>query len=173
MHGRRGEDPTEPPASAPFPHPAVSHETRLQDLSDDFERQGLRPFHTPLGVMLDESSKHTSRCIRCSTCDGHPCLVQAKADAQVLCVDPALSHPNVTLLTNAFVSRLGTDATGREVTKVVVQTRGEIVEYSASIVVVACGAINSAALLLGSVSDKHPHGLATAPTWWAGTTWAT
>ncbi|MGA2451361.1 MAG: GMC family oxidoreductase [Polyangiaceae bacterium] len=160
VHGQRSEDPTEPAASAPYPHPPITHEQRLQDLSDDFAQQGLRPFHTPLGVMLDETSRHKSRCIRCSTCDGHPCLVSAKADAQVLCVDPALEHANVTLLTNAFVRRLETSSTGREVSKVVVDHDGEIGEYAASIVVVACGAINSAALLLGSANDKHPRGLA-------------
>jgi choline dehydrogenase-like flavoprotein len=160
VHGLRGEDPTEPPASAPFPHPPVSHEPRIQHLSDDFARLGLRPFHTPLGVMLDERNPHKSRCIRCETCDGHPCLVYAKSDAHVLCVDPALEHPNVTLLTNAYVTRLETSPSGREVTKVIVQRDEATDEYSASMVVVACGAINSAALLLRSTNDKHPHGLA-------------
>ena len=55
VHGERGEDPTEPPASAPYPYPAVSHEPRIQQLSDDFARLGLKPFHVPLGVMLDET----------------------------------------------------------------------------------------------------------------------
>src|SRR5262245_30287602 len=53
VHGQRGEDPTEPMAGAPYPHPPVSHEPRIQQLSDDFARLGLRPFHTPLGVMLE------------------------------------------------------------------------------------------------------------------------
>ncbi len=160
VHGERGVDPTEPPASAPYPFPPVSHEPRIQELSDDLERLGLRPFHTPLGVMLDEKNRRTSRCIRCATCDGHPCLIYAKSDAQVLCVDPALEHPNVSLLTNAYVSRLETSPSGREVKKVVIQRNGATEAYSADIVVVACGAINSAALLLRSANDKHPRGLA-------------
>ncbi|MGH7961535.1 MAG: GMC oxidoreductase [Candidatus Binatia bacterium] len=160
VHGQRGEDPTEPPASAPYSHPPISHEPRMQQLSDDFAHLGLRPFHTPLGVMLDEQTPHKSRCIRCNSCDGFPCLVSAKADAQVVCVDPALEHPNVTLLTNAYVSRLETSASGREVTKVYVQRNGRQETYAAGVVVVACGAINSAALLLRSANDKHPRGLA-------------
>jgi choline dehydrogenase-like flavoprotein len=160
VHGDRGEDPTEPPASAPFPHPAVSHEPRLQQLSEDLAAGGLRPFHTPLGIMLDERRPHASRCIRCNSCDGYPCLVQAKADAQVLGVDPALQHPNVTLLTNAYVERLETTASGREIAKVVVKRGPERLELSAGLVVVAAGAINSAALLLRSASDRHPQGLA-------------
>jgi len=111
-------------------------------------------------VMLNEQDPRQSRCIRCDTCDGHPCLVYAKSDAQVLCVDPALEHPNVTLLTGAYVSRLETGPSGREVTGVLVERGGATEAYSADIVVVACGAINSAALLLRSAGHKHPRGLA-------------
>ena len=92
VHGERGEDPTEPPASGPYPHPAVSHEPRISQLSEDFARAGLRPFHTPLGIMLDEHSP-TSKCIRCNTCDGYPCLIYGKSDAQVHGVDRALESP--------------------------------------------------------------------------------
>jgi choline dehydrogenase-like flavoprotein len=160
VHGERGVDPTEPPSTAPYPYPAVSHEPRIQHLHDDLERLGLKPFHVPLGIMLDERSPATSPCIRCDTCDGHPCLVHAKSDAQVLCVDPALRHPNVSLLTDAYVSRLDTSASGREVSSVVVERNGETERYTADVVVVSCGAINSAALLLRSANDRHPHGLA-------------
>jgi choline dehydrogenase-like flavoprotein len=160
VHGERGEDPTEPHASEPYPHPAVSHEPRLQALAEDFARSGLKPFHTPLGIQIDEKSPSRSQCIRCATCDGFPCLVRAKSDAQVLAVDPALEFPNVTLLTNAFVERLETTSSGRAVNKVAVRRNGAYEEYSADVVVVSAGAINSAALLLRSANDRHPHGLA-------------
>ena len=160
VHGERGVDPTEPPASGPYPYPPVSHEPRMQQLSDDFAGLGLKPFHVPLGVQIDEKDRHMSKCIRCETCDGFPCLVHAKSDAQVVCVDPALRFPGVKLLTNAYVEKLKTSPTGREVTSAVVRQNGAAEEYSASIVVVSCGAINSAALLLRSASDKYPRGLA-------------
>ncbi len=160
VHGERREDPTDPPASAPYPHPAVSHEPRIQQLHDDLAGLGLRPFHVPLGVMLDEKNPRASRCIRCETCDGHPCLVGAKSDAQTVCVDPALEHPNVTLLTGAYVEKLETGASGREVTRIVVKRAEAVEHYSADVVVVSAGAINSAALLLRSANDRHPRGLA-------------
>ena len=162
VHGTRGVDPTEPAASAPYAHPPVSHEPRMQQLSDDFARQGLSPFHTPLGIRLDERNARTSACIRCATCDGHPCLVNAKADAQLCGVDLALLHPNVTLLTGAHVSRLETWPSGREVRHVVVERDGETTRLAADLVVVAAGAINTAALLLRSHSDAHATGLANA-----------
>jgi choline dehydrogenase-like flavoprotein len=110
--------------------------------------------------MLDERSPHTSKCIRCNTCDGFPCLLGAKSDAQVCAVDPALAHPNVTLMTDTYVERLGTDAAGRAVNRVIVRKEGHRDELSGDVVVVSCGAINSAALLLRSASARHPQGLA-------------
>ena len=101
---------------------------------------------------------------------------------------PALEHPNVTLLTGATVVELRTNASGSAVTEVVVErggnenppTRaaggrsgtngsgtgrsgaasGECESYAADIVVVSCGAANTAKLLLSSATDKHPAGLA-------------
>jgi choline dehydrogenase-like flavoprotein len=164
VHGERGVDPTEPWASAPYRYPAVQHEPRIQQLSADLSRRGLRPFHVPLGIMLDEGNPAKSRCLRCDTCDGFPCLVQAKSDAQVVCVDPALAYPNVTLMTNATVTRLLTSASGREVIGVEVQRGVEKTTevISGDLVVSSCGAINSAALLLRSRNDRHPNGLANA-----------
>jgi len=164
VHGQRGEDPNEPPSSGPFPHPPVSHEPRIAALSESLAKDGLHPFHLPLGILLDEKDGKptpTSICIRCDAFDGFPCLLNGKADAQVICVDPALkAHPNVTLMTGAYVSRLETDQSGRTVTSVHVTRNGGEERYSADIVVVACGALSSALLLLRSASDSHPNGLA-------------
>ncbi|HEY4677754.1 MAG TPA: GMC family oxidoreductase [Candidatus Angelobacter sp.] len=160
VHGDRGSDPTEPWASKPYRRPAVSHEPRMHQVVDGFAKLGCKPFPVPLGILIDEKDPHASKCIRCSTCDGYPCLVQAKADAQTICVEPALEYPNVTLLTNAYVERLETDNSGTKVSKVIVQREGVQEEYSADIVVSSGGAINSAALLLRSANSAHPRGLA-------------
>ncbi len=160
VHGERGEDPSEPPASGPYPYPAISHEPRIQKLHDDLVRTGHKPFHLPVGVNLDESNPEKSACIRCSRLDGFPCMVDGKADAHVLCIRPALEHPNVTLLTNSRAVRLETDESGGSVTGVVVDRHGMRETYRASVVVVSCGAVNSALLLLRSATDQHPNGLA-------------
>jgi choline dehydrogenase-like flavoprotein len=161
VHGARGEDPTEPPSSGPYPYPAVSHEPRIQQLSDDLARLGYHPFHTPNGIMLNERNMPFSTCIRCQDCDGFPCLLHAKSDAEVLGVRPALQYPNVTLHINAHVVKLNTNPEGNAVTEVLVQHEGgQTATYQGSIVVVCCGAANSAKLLLMSANDKHPNGLA-------------
>jgi choline dehydrogenase-like flavoprotein len=160
VHGARGEDPTEPRASAPYPFPAVSHEPRIQQLADDLAAAGYHPFHAPCGVRLDESNMPYSACVRCRNCDGFPCAVHAKSDAEVLGVRPALEHDNVTLVTRAHAVRLETDGSGRTVTGVVVEHDGQTERFNADLVVLACGAANTAKLLLLSASDRHPAGLA-------------
>jgi choline dehydrogenase-like flavoprotein len=160
VHGLRGEDPTEPPASLPYPYPPIAHEPRIQRLNDELLKAGHHPFHAPTAVMLNEANRAESHCLKCDTCDGYPCLVHAKADAEVIAVRPALSHANVTLLTNAEVVQLKTSPSGREVTEVVVNRHGSLESYRGNIVVVSAGAANSARILLLSANDRHPHGLA-------------
>src|SRR5204863_4091994 len=121
--------------------------------------RGLKPYPAPMGVRLNEAAMHASPCIRCATCDGYPCMVGAKSDADVLGVRPVMDQSNVTLVTDAKVLRSHTSASGREVTGVAAEIQGKLREFSGNIVVVACGAVNSAALLLRSANDRHPRGL--------------
>ena len=160
VHGERGVDPTEPPASGPYPHPPISHEPRIAEIADHWQRAGYHPFHAPTAVLLNEQDRVQSKCIRCAACDGFPCLVQAKADAENICVRPALKYQNVTLITGAHVKRLTTGPTGRDVRKIIVERNGEQLVFSADLIVVSAGAANSAKLLLQSSNDHHRDGLA-------------
>ena len=160
VHGASGADPTEGPRSRPYPWPAVSHEPRVQQISDALQAGGYHPFPAPCGILLDEADRARSTCIRCAWCDGYPCLVHAKSDADTIAVRPLLGEPNVTLLTGAEVTRLHTDPAGRSVTGVEVSRAGQREVYRASIVVLAAGAANSAKILLRSASGTHPAGLA-------------
>jgi choline dehydrogenase-like flavoprotein len=164
VHGLRGEDPTEPPANAPYAYPPLTHEPRIAQLFDGLKREGHHPFHLPVGILLDERDGKAlphSPCIRCNAFDGYPCLTNGKADAQIICVDPALAaHPNLTLMTQSYVGKLVTDSSGRAIAGVEVVRGGERIVYSGDIVIVACGALSSALLMLRSANDKHPHGLA-------------
>jgi choline dehydrogenase-like flavoprotein len=160
VHGLRGRDPTEPPASAPYPCAPVSNEPRIQQLCDQLTAAGCHPFPAPSAVMLSEHNMPYSTCIRCQTCDGFPCLVHAKSDAEVVAVRPALVFPNVELLRNAKALELETNADGTEVTEVIADVAGEREVFHGDIVVVSCGAVNSAKLLLMSANAAHPKGLA-------------
>jgi choline dehydrogenase-like flavoprotein len=160
VHGNHGEDPTEGHWSKQYPWPAVSHEPRIQEIADALGAKGYHPFSAPCGILLDEAQRSRSTCIRCTWCDGYPCLVHAKCDADTIAVRPLLMAPNVTLLVEAEVVKLETDAAGGAVTGVVVQRAGQREVYDADVVVVSAGASNSAKLLLNSATDRHPDGLA-------------
>jgi choline dehydrogenase-like flavoprotein len=160
VHGDHGEDPTEGHWSKQYPFPAVSHEPRMQQLSDDLAASGYHPFHAPCGVLLDENDRPRSLCIRSTWCDGYPCLVHAKSDAETIAVRPLLERDNVTLLVDAEVTRLETDPSGRTVTDVVVDRGGQRETYRGDVVVLSAGATNSAKVLMASASERHPAGLA-------------
>ena len=160
VHGQRGSDPLAPPRRGEFPFPPLPHEPAIHRVKERLGDQGLRPFSLPMGINRRSESPVSSPCIRCNTCDGFPCLVDAKADAQVCCVEPALRHDNVSLITGADVQRLVSNADGTAIQRVEADVNGRPQSFSADTVVVACGAVNSAALLLRSRSATHPHGLA-------------
>jgi len=160
VHGLHGEDPIEGHWSQQYPWPAVSHEPRIQQLADDLTAAGYHPYHAPCGIMLDEAHRAMSTCIRCTWCDGYPCLVHAKSDAEAIAVRPALASPNVTLLVNTEVVKLETDPSGRTVTGVVVARDGAQETYQGDVVALSAGASNSAKILLASANDAHPNGLA-------------
>ncbi len=174
VHGARGEDPTEPPASAPYPFPAVSHEPRIQQLAGRSRGSRIpRRSTRPCGVRLRES-EHAVQRLRSlhGTATAFPCVVHGKSDAEVFGVRPALEHPNVTLLVNARVERLETDAGGGSVTEVVVTRDGQEERYTADLVVLACGAANTAAVLLNCRRQMivTRTGWRTARIRWAATT---
>jgi choline dehydrogenase-like flavoprotein len=151
VHGQVGLDPTEGPRP-PYPFPPVPHSRVVGAIVDQLRAQGLHPSPLPLGLR--------ENCVFCNTCNSFPCKIHAKSDAEVCAVRPATSHPNVTLWTNATARRLITDRTGRKIEAVEIEHGRRVEKVSAPLVIVSCGAVNSAALLLRSASDKHPKGLA-------------
>jgi choline dehydrogenase-like flavoprotein len=155
VHGEQGADPTEPPRG-PFPYPPVPHEPEVERAVVGLRAQGLRPFPLPLGLIRPGNGG----CRLCSTCNSFPCQWRGKADADVLAMSEAVGAPNITLWTGARAERLVTDATGERVTAIDVRRGGRLIHVRAGTVVLSAGAVNSAALLLASASDRHPRGLA-------------
>ena len=155
VHGEAGIDPTDPPRSGPFPFPPMPPDPYMAELAERLREQGLHP--SPLPVGLD--FRPGGACIRCKTCDAFPCQVLAKGDADRCAVRPALESPNVDLWTRTYATRLLTSPAGTRVTGVEIERDGERRTVEAGIVVVAAGAVNSAALLLRSMSARHPNGL--------------
>jgi choline dehydrogenase-like flavoprotein len=176
-------DPTEPFHSKKYPYPAFANEPRMQAIENDVRNLGINTFPIPLGLKLNQSDPLNSKCIRCDTCDGYPCLVHAKSDADINCIRQIMHLPNVTLMTNSRVTRLLTNSTGTavlaaevnhsgsakpyvssadptETTSPPASATGQQATYTAGLFAVCAGAINSAVILLASANDKHPGGLA-------------
>jgi choline dehydrogenase-like flavoprotein len=156
-------DPTEPFHSKPYPFPAMPSESRMKAIEDDVRKLGINTFPIPLGLKRNDADPLASKCVRCDTCDGYPCLVHAKSDADINCIREIMHLPNVTLMTNSRVTRLLTNATGTAVTSVEVLHAGKdagVATYSAGFFALCAGAVNSAVVLLASANDKHPRGLA-------------
>jgi choline dehydrogenase-like flavoprotein len=160
VHGTRGVDPAEPPGSPAYAYPAIRNDPGVEQLRTHLVTQGWSPFPLPLGVDWEEGHPLTTPCIKCKTCGGYPCLLKAKCDARTIAVEPTLAYPNVTLMTGKKAVRLQTDPTGRTVTAVVTDSEQGEETWSGDIVVVAAGAVNTAALLLASANAAHPNGLA-------------
>ena len=151
VHGELGADPTEPDRS-PFPHAPIPHSDEMAEIVERLRAQGLHPSPLPLGIR--------DGCVLCNTCNSFACKLHAKSESEVCCIRPAIALSNVTLWTNAYASRLRSNRAGDRVEAVEVQRDGETVRVEAPLVVVSCGAVNSAALLLRSASDTRKAGLA-------------
>ena len=151
VRGTPGVDPTEARRDA-FPREAVPHSSGMADIVDQLTRLGLHPSPLPLGLR--------DGCILCNTCNSFVCKLHAKSEADVCCVRPAIARQNVTIWTQSYARRLVADASGEKICAVDVERSGETVRVEAPLFVVACGAVNSAALLLRSATDRRPEGLA-------------
>jgi choline dehydrogenase-like flavoprotein len=160
VHGQRGVDPTEPRTSAPYPHPPLQHEPSMQELYDYIRSLGYKPFPLPIGVRMGENDRVGTSPVRLSNFDGFPDPTESKADAQVVTLRQALMAPNVEMLTNTHVDRLITDKSGKRVSIVEATCNEMKMQFEADVVVLAAGAVNSAAILLRSVGTHAPNGLA-------------
>jgi choline dehydrogenase-like flavoprotein len=158
VHGRSGDDPTDPPRSTPFPHPPIPHEPIVAEVFERMRARGLHPSHMPAAIDL-----HTGgTCERCGTCDAFPCRIGAKGDAETRLIDPALQQRNVALQTGSRVTRLIADTHGKRIVAAEYERAGQVQRVHARLFVLSAGAINSAVILLRSAGPGNPKGLANA-----------
>jgi choline dehydrogenase-like flavoprotein len=144
VHGTTGEDPTEPWRSSAYPHPALEHEPYIAELAERLRAQGVSPSSNAMGV----DRRQGGLCIRCGTCDGFPCKLGAKSDAETCGIEPALATGNARLAPGVRVRRIV--AAGRRVRHLVAEDGDGEVRVTGAKFVLAAGAVNSAALLLDS-----------------------
>lgn len=154
VRGSLGDDPTEPLHSGVYDHTPVPDEPTIADLRRRLKSVGLHPASLPLGVDIDTWLAHGK-----TTWDAFPDTCGGKKDAETVSLAQALRHPNVSLSTGCEVTRL-LAGEGGQITGVEVLERGETKVLSAPLVVLAAGAVRSAAILLSSTDENYPRGLA-------------
>ncbi|MGB6297740.1 MAG: GMC family oxidoreductase [Rivularia sp. (in: cyanobacteria)] len=138
VHGKTGDDSTEPFRSEDFPFPTVDSESQVEEICNRIGKKGLHPAFLPIGV-------------------GN----QGRTDSEDTGISPTIkSYNNVTLKAKAKVVGLHTNPSGTEVKAVQAKIDNRLYFFMGNIIVLSCGAINSAALLLNSANEKHPKGLA-------------
>ncbi|HTL89214.1 MAG TPA: GMC family oxidoreductase [Leptolyngbya sp.] len=137
VHGKSGDDPTEPPHSEDYPFSPIEHEAHIQTVCDGLSKQGLHPAYLPLG--LND---------------------RGRTDSEDTGIVPALQHENVTLKTLAHVVCLHTNPSGTAIKAVQAKIGEQSYLFLGDIIVLSCGAINSAALLLRSQNERYPNGIA-------------
>jgi len=153
VHGATGEDPTEPHRSQPFPYPALAHEKYISNLATKLTAAGVKPHSNAMGVDL----KSDGKCIRCGTCDGFVCKLDAKSDAQTCALEPAIKTGKVKLETNLKVTKVVVK--NGKVDHLLAQREGLEVKIVAKKYVLSLGAVNTAALLLRSGAVANSSGL--------------
>jgi len=154
VRGEAGLDPTEPEREA-YPHAAIPHEPVIARMAEKLASQGLKPFYMPSAIDWGPGGA----CQRCGTCDAFACRFDAKGDGETRLIRPLLSHPDVRLWTNTYVTRLIPARDGR-IAAAEFRRDGKTERIAAPLFVLSAGAINSALLLLRSTDELYPEGLA-------------
>jgi choline dehydrogenase-like flavoprotein len=156
VHGDDSLDPSAPPRRKPYPFPPIPSEPAIAELQSQLSRVGFLASPLPLAV----DRRAGGGCILCATCDGFPCKLSAKNDAETCAVEPALKTGNVELRTGVLARRLLLSPNGKIVEAVEVEQLGRVEVLRAPLIIVAASAVNSAALLLQSACDAAPQGVA-------------
>jgi choline dehydrogenase-like flavoprotein len=155
VHGDESDDPSAPPRRRPLPFPRLEHEPFIDDVVTAMRKAGASPSYIPMGV----DRRVGGKCIRCQTCDGYPCQIDAKSDAEVVALRPALESGGIRLLRNTRVERILTSTDGTEVIGLECVHRGRPLRVRTPRVVLACGAVRTAILMQRSTSPAHPNGV--------------
>jgi gluconate 2-dehydrogenase alpha chain len=104
-----------------------------------------RPYTNPDGARL-------GACQYCGFCERFGCESNAKGSPNVTVIPAALRNPNVTLRTQAWVTKVNKDSDGKKATGVtyVNLLNGEELEQPAGLVILAAYGLNNAALMMWS-----------------------
>jgi choline dehydrogenase-like flavoprotein len=156
VRGQGGMDPTEPPRPR-FPFPPIAHTAGMERMMARLRQRGLHPSYLPLGLIRPGEE---GGCVLCDKCNSFPCMLGAKSDAETCGIEPARqASRTVEVREQTMATRLVMDPSRRRVIAVDVVSDGKEERIHADLFIAACGAVNSAALLLRSGNLANSSGL--------------
>ena len=159
VHGSSQNDATEPPRSTPWPHDPIPHQGPVQELVERLsKRAGINVSFVPRSI--DYDPKNGGKCVLCKHCDAYYCPRDAKVDAEIGALRPAMATGNVTVLTKTECVRILTTPDGSTVTGAQLRKDGKDFSVTAKIVCSSGGLTETPILLWRSRSSAHPNGLA-------------
>ena len=145
--GETGDDPTEPPRSAPYPRPAPPLTETPRRIGRIGREMGMRPYSLPLAINYDAHPRPA--CVGCTTCDTFACAISAKNDLATGML-PDLIARGLALRPETIAVRLVTR--GRRITAVecVDKSAGRRIVFKARLFLLCAGALGSPHLLMAS-----------------------
>jgi choline dehydrogenase-like flavoprotein len=159
VHGSSDGDPTDPPRSAPWPHDPIPHQGPVRDLVDRVTTRAGHPVaYIPRSIDYDPAGG--GKCVLCRRCDGYYCPRDAKLDAEIGALRPAVATGRVELLTKTECVRVLVTPDGGRVTGVVLRRDGQETTVRTGTVAVGCGLQGTPLLLWRSRTTNHEDGLA-------------
>ncbi|HUO94011.1 MAG TPA: GMC family oxidoreductase [Rhizomicrobium sp.] len=158
VHGDWAGDPSEPPHASSYPFPPIPHHPVVAEMAERLTRAGIAVSSIPLALDYGPGG----RCTLCPTCDAHYCRRDAKMDAEIAALRPALATKKVQLLTRTECLKVETSPDGRRATAVVVRNQDGVRRITADAVVLSAGIPETAAILRRSRTDRHAAGLGNA-----------
>jgi len=165
--GVSGDDSTNPfkgERKKALPMPPLPPSREHEVLWNGAKKLGLHPFHIP---MLRNTVPYGGRqgCMRCRWCVGFACEVDAKCGTQNTVLPRALATGNLELRTECHVQQVVVDDQGKATGVRYFDSKGQLQDQPARIVIVSASAIESARLLLNSKSKLFPNGLGNRTDW--------
>lgn len=151
VHGEAGGDRFEPPRSSEYPFPGISLSPPAARISSAARGLGYTPFKIPLALNFRNDQRTV--CIKCITCDGFPCKIQAKNDVTMTFM-AGVQDRDFEVMPGVIVDRL-VEKCGRIQSVMCIETESRhAFSLSARVIVLSAGAIGSPALLLRSDLER-------------------
>jgi gluconate 2-dehydrogenase alpha chain len=152
-------NPFEAARSKPFPLPPLTDPPTSQMFAKATRELGMTPYGLPAG---NASRSYTNPygcqlgpCNFCGFCSDYGCINYSKATPQTTILPALYRMPNFALRTNAHVTKVNLDSSGKKATGVTyIDAQGREVEQPAELVVLAAFHLHNVRLMLSSGIGK-------------------